>query len=182
MPACPKFPKKYLRIPASALLLSMLAVASTAMAAQYLGSLPRSLAGTWRITRILPTTNSSCWNRQQAKLLLGTTITYRSDLLRWHGGQIAVTDVSLRDLTDEEFRQENTGPNSPANFAQLGIHAHSVTEVDMQHEDSDVLPASTAVPGDSVLLAAPNRIVVSACGIYFEATRAASSTTRSSGK
>jgi hypothetical protein len=48
-----------------------------------------------------------------------------------------------------------------------------VTEVDIQHEDSDVLPASTAVPGDSVLLAGPNRIVVSACGVYFEATRTA---------
>ena len=104
-------------------------------------------------------------------------------MLRWHGGQIEVTDVSLRQLTNEEFRQENPGDNSPADFAQLGIHVRTVTEVDMQHEDSDVLPASTAVPGDSVLLAGPNRIIVSACGVYFEATRAASgSTTRSSGK
>jgi hypothetical protein len=39
-----------------------------------------------------------------------------------------------------------------------------------------VLPASTAVPGDSVLLVGPNRIVVSACGVYYEATRAAVST------
>lgn len=146
------------------------------MAAQYLGSLPRSLAGTWRITRVLPTTNSACWSRQQAQPLLGTTLTYRSDMLRWHGGQIPVTDVSLRELTNDEFRQENPGPNSPADFAQLGIHAGRVTEVDMQHEDSDVLPASTAVPGDSVLLAGPNRIIVSACGVYYEATRAVSGT------
>ncbi len=143
------------------------------MAAQYLGSLPRSLAGSWRITRILPTTNSGCWTRQQAQPLVGTILTYRSDLLRWHSGKIEVTDVSLRELTNEEFRQENPGPNSPADFAQLGIHAAHVTEVDIQHEDSDVLPASTAVPGDSVLLAGPNRIVVSACGVYFEATRTA---------
>jgi hypothetical protein len=150
----------------------MLAAVPASEAAQYLGSLPRSLAGTWRITRILPTTNTTCWTRQQAQPLLGTTITYRSDLLRWHGGQIEVTDVSLRDLTNDEFRQENSGPESPASFAQLGIHSSKVTEVDLQHEDSDVLPASTAVPGDSVLLAGPNRIVVSACGVYFEATRA----------
>jgi len=147
------------------------------MAAQYLGSLPRSLAGSWRITRILPTTNTGCWTREQAKPLVGTTITYRSDLLRWHGGKIDVTDVSLRELTNAEFRQENPGPNVPADFAQLGIHAAHVTEVDMQHEDSDVLPASTAVPGDSVLLSGPNRIVISACGVYFEATRAGSVTT-----
>jgi len=150
------------------------------MAAQYLGSLPNSLAGTWRITRVLPTTNSTCWSPQDAQPLLGSTLTYRRDMLRWHGGQIAVTDVSLRNLTDKEFRQENSGAESPADFAQLGIHAGRVTEVDLQHEDADVLPASTAVPGDSVLLAGSNRIIVSACGIYFEATRAASTSTNKS--
>jgi hypothetical protein len=181
--ACFKTPKLFLRATATALLFWTLAAAPATTSAQYLGALPRSLAGTWRITRVLPTTNSSCWTRQQAQSLLGTTLTYRTKSLRWHDGQIPVTDVSLRDLTDKEFRQENPGPNSPANFAQIGIHAGRVTEVDMQHEDSDVLPASTAVPGDSVLLAAPNRIVVSACGIYFEATRAGSGTvTRTSGK
>jgi hypothetical protein len=178
----PKFPKSSWRISAFASIILMLA-AAPASTGQYLGSLPRSLAGTWRITRILPTTNTSCWTRQQAQTLLGTNITYRSDLLRWHGGQIEVTDVSLRDLTDEEFRNENAGPQSPASFAQLGIHSNKVTEVDMQHEDSDVLPASTAVPGDSVLLAGPNRIVLSSCGIYFEATRAASgSSSHTSGR
>jgi len=149
----------------------LLAAATASAPAQYLGSLPRSLAGTWRITRILPTTNSGCWTRRDAEPLVGSTITYRPNSMHWRSGHIAVTDISLRDLTDKEFREENPGTKSPADFAQLGIHARSVTEVDMQHEDSDVLPASTAVPGDSVLLAGPNRIVVSACGIYFEATR-----------
>jgi hypothetical protein len=37
----------------------------------------------------------------------------------------------------------------------------------------DITGATTEVPGDSVLLAGPNRIVVSACGVYFEATRSA---------
>src|SRR5580698_4239281 len=132
MNTCLQFPKKFLRITAPALLLLMLAGVTTSTA-QYLGSLPRSLAGTWRITRILPTTNIGCWSRQQAQPLLGTTLTYRSDLLRWHGGQIPVTDISLRDLTNQEFREENSGATTPANFAQLGIHAEKVTEVDMQH-------------------------------------------------
>jgi len=177
---CHQFPKKLLRITAPALLLLLLP--GTTAPAQYLGSLPRSLAGTWRITRVLPTTNSGCWTRKDAQPLLGTTLTYRPSSMRWRGGEVPLTDVSLRTVTDAEFRQENDGPQSPADFAQLGIHARSVTEVDLQHEDSDVLPASTAVPGDSVLLVAPNRIVVNACGIYFEATRAASSSTRSSDK
>jgi len=173
MNVCPKFPKMFLRIPASGLLVLFLAAASASMAAQYLGSLPNSLAGTWRITRVLPTTNSTCWSRQDAQPLVGSTLTYRRSSMRWRGGEVPVTDVSLRDLTNDEFREENSGPQSPADFAQLGIRTRTITEVDLQHEDAAVLPASTAVPGDSVLLVAPNRIVVSACGIYFEATRAA---------
>jgi len=170
MNARPKFPKKLLRITAPALLLLLLP--GLAAPAQYLGSLPRSVAGTWRITRVLPTTNSTCWSRQDAMPLLGSTLTYRPSSMRWRGGEVPLTDVSLRQVTDREFREENAGPQSPADFAQLGIHAHTIMEVDLQHEDSDVLPASTAVPGDSILLVAPNRIVVNACGVYFEATRA----------
>ena len=97
-------------------------------------------------------------------------------------GISASGDVTTRNQQIAHLFVKNAGPDSPADFAQLGIHARTVTEVDLQHEDSDVLPASTAVPGDSVLLAGPNRIVVSACGVYFEATRATSTTTRSSGK
>jgi len=175
MNTCPKFPKSLLRITAPALLLVLLP--GLTAPAQYLGSLPHALAGTWRITRVLPTTNSTCWSRQDAMPLVGTTLTYRPSSMHWRGGQVPLTDVSLRQVTDEEFRQENAGPESPADFSQLGIHAHAVTEVDLQHEDSDVLPASTAVPGDSVLLVAPNRIVVNACGVYFEATRAAGPST-----
>src|SRR5665213_362785 len=72
--ACSINPKASLKITASALLFWMLAAAPASTSAQYLGSLPRSLAGTWRITRVLPTTNSSCWTRQQAQPLLGTTL------------------------------------------------------------------------------------------------------------
>jgi hypothetical protein len=169
--------KMVLRITAPALLLFMLAAVPASAPAQYLGTLPRSLAGTWRITRLLPTTNSTCWTRQQAEPLLGSTLTYSPSFMRWRGGKIEVTDISLREVTNNVFRQENDGPESPADFSQLGIRSRTVTEVDLQHEDAAVMPASTAVPGDSVLLVAPNRIVVSACGVYFEATRAGSMNT-----
>src|ERR1700735_1700831 len=119
----PKFPKKFLRIPASALLFLLLPGTTAPLAAQYLGSLPSSLAGTWRITRVLPTTNSTCWSRQDALPLLGSTLTYRRSSMRWRGGEVPLTDVSLREISNEEFREENAGPQSPADFAQLGIHA-----------------------------------------------------------
>ena len=74
-------------------------------------------------------------------------------------------------MTAEQFAKETGSGSSSARFEQLGIRAHAVLEVDLQHEDMDITGATTEVPGDAVLLAAPNRIIVSACGVYFEATR-----------
>ena len=135
--------------------------------------LPARLQGTWRITRVLPTTNTACWDHTQAQPLVGSLLTYRADTLRWRGGAVPLDDITTRTVTDEQFRKENSGADAPATFAQIGIRTRAVMEVDLQHEDMDITGASTEVPGDSVLLAGPNRIVVSACGVYFEATRAA---------
>jgi hypothetical protein len=135
--------------------------------------LPASLRGTWRITRILPTTNSGCWTPEQAQSLVGTTLTYSQNQMRWRGGAVRVEDIYTRVVSAEDFSKENAGPE-PASFAQLGVRAAELVEVDMQHEDAAVLPASTEVPGDSVLMVAPERIVVSACGVYYEATHARS--------
>ena len=133
--------------------------------------LPSRLQGNWRITRVLPTTNTACWDKTQSQPLVGSTLTYSDDSLRWRGGAVPLEDITTRTVTDDEFRRENSGSGTPASFAQLGIHARAVLEVDLQHEDADITGATTEVPGDSVLLAGPNRIVVSACGVYFEATR-----------
>ena len=135
--------------------------------------LPSRLSGTWRITRVLPTSNTACWDKTEAEPLLGSTLTYRDDSLHWRGGSVPLEDITTRLVSDADFRKENGGGETPATFSQLGIHARSVLEVDLQHEDADVTGATTEIPGDSVLLAGANRIVVSACGVYFEATRAA---------
>jgi hypothetical protein len=137
-------------------------------------SLPSRLSGSWRITRVLPTTNTACWGHQEADALLGSTLTYREDTLRWRGGDVPLEDITTRRLSAAEFSKENgSGNGTPASFSQLGIRTPSVVEVDLQHEDMDITGATTEVPGDSVLLAGPNRIVVSACGVFFEATRSA---------
>ena len=140
--------------------------------------LPTQLAGTWRIARVLPTSNASCWDKHQAAPLVGSTLTYRRGAMRWRGGEVPLEGITTRTLTDAQFRRENSGSAGAASFSQLGIHAPSVLEVDLQHEDMDITGATTEVPGDSVLLAAPNRIVVSACGVYFEATRGAATVER----
>ena len=135
--------------------------------------LPPSIAGSWRITRVLPTTNVGCWTADQARDLVGSTLAYSGSSMRWHGGEVTLEGVSTRQVTAAQFRKETAGSGEGAEFTQLGIRSARVLEVDLQHEDMDITGASTEVPGDSVLVVSPNRIVVSACGVYLEATRGA---------
>lgn len=151
---------------------AVLAAASCLLAARGGGdTLPSALEGTWRIAKILPTTNTACWSREQAQPLVGSKLTYREEVMRWRGGDVPLQGVTTRTLTAAEFSKENGGTDHPASFSQLGIHMPRVTEVDMQHEDADITGATTEVPGDSVLLVGSNRIVISACGVYYEAVR-----------
>ncbi len=137
---------------------------------------PARLQGSWRITRILPTHNETCWDVPRARQLIGTTLLYRAHSMHWRGGDVPLQDAFTRQLTASDFKQENAGTTGTADFDQLGIHAPGVTEVDLQHEDADITGATTEVPGDSVLLAGPNRIVVSACRVFYEAKRVGAST------
>lgn len=141
-------------------------LATTARAAD---RMPAQLAGSWRIARILPTKNAACWSAEQAAKLVGSTLTYRTGAMRWQGGEVPLLGVVTRLQTPDTFASENA--SSQLQLADLKILSASVTEVDLQHEDMDITGSTTEVPGDSVLLAGPNRIVVSACGVYYEATR-----------
>ncbi|RXH58520.1 hypothetical protein [Granulicella sibirica] len=86
-----------------------------------------------------------------------------------------LTGIVTRTVTADTFTQE-TGHalGTPLSLSELNITSPRVLEVDMQHDDADVTGSTTEIPGDSVLLVDRNTIVVSACGTYFEATRAAS--------
>ena len=154
------------------LALTALILAAASLAAE---PLPARLEGAWRISRILPTANTACWTREQAQPLVGSALLYRDDSLRWRGGSVPLNDITTRTLTAAKFREETAGSGRAASFAQLGIHSPALLEVDLQHEDMDITGATTEVPGDSVLLAAPNRIIIQACGVFFEATRTATS-------
>ena len=100
--------------------------------------LPSRLQGTWRITRVLPTSNTGCWGLDQAQPLVGSTLTYRDDSLRWRDGSVPLNDITTRTLTATEFSRENGGAGGRASFSQLGIRTPSVLEVDLQHEDMDI--------------------------------------------
>jgi hypothetical protein len=152
-------------------LAATLCVVSLTLAAE---PLPSALAGTWKITRVLHSTSGACWDAAKAQPLVGSTLVYRDESMRWQGGEVPLQDVVTRSVTAEDFRKENSNLGTPPGFTELGIHAQRVIEVDLQHEDADITGATTEVPGDSVLIVSPNRIVVSACGVFFEATRSGS--------
>ncbi len=83
-----------------------------------------------------------------------------------------LTGVTTRAVTSDDIARETPGGETPSlKLGDLGIHAKGATEVNMQHEDADITGSTTEVPGDSVLLAGPGRIIVSACGVYMEAHR-----------
>jgi hypothetical protein len=148
-----------------------IAVAVGSVAVGSAESLPPALQGTWRIAKLLPTTNVGCWTTEQATPLVGSVLVYSPKTMTWKGGSVPLLGVSTRVVDSDDLKAESGGGSKPADFAQLQIGGTSVLEVNLQHEDADITGATTEVPGDSVLLAAPNRIVGSACGVYFEATR-----------
>jgi len=129
-------------------------------------SMPISITGKWRIVKILPTNNQQCWDENRAKSMIGTTLTYQAHAMVWSGGAEAISDALSRTLTKRSFREEHN-----VDLPELGIAAASVEEIDLQHEDADVTGATTEIPGDTIVIAGPGRIVVSACGVFYAAVR-----------
>lgn len=129
-------------------------------------TVPTSIAGTWRIVKILPTRNVQCWDADQARAMVGTTLTYQAHSMVWHGGAVPVSAALSRMLRRGSFLEEYK-----VDLPELGIAAETVEEIDLQHEDADVTGATTEVPGDTVVLAGRGRIVVSACGVFYSAVR-----------
>ena len=136
--------------------------------------LPQQVAGSWRITRVLPViSGSACWSEKEASPLVGTVLSYSQRAMRWQGGLIPLEGVTTRAVSSADLAEEApaSGGRAALALSDLGIQAPKVTEVNFQHEDADITGSTTEVPGDSVLIAGPGRIVVSACGVYLEARR-----------
>jgi hypothetical protein len=129
-------------------------------------SIPASVNGKWRIVRILPTHNAQCWDEERAKSLIGTLMVYQDHAMVWQGGAVPISDALSRNLSRRKFQDEYH-----VELAEVGIAAASVEEIDLQHEDADITGATTEVPGDTILIAGPGRIVVSACGVFYAAVR-----------
>ena len=129
-------------------------------------AVPAALTGQWRITKILPTHNDQCWDADRAKSVLDATLLYQPHALVYQGTAVTITEALTRTLSRRKFQDEYK-----VGLDELGIRAEAVTELDLQHEDADITGATTEVPGDTVVLAGPGRIVVSACGVFYAAVR-----------
>lgn len=152
-----------------ACLLGLVVLGSALASAQE--RLPQQVAGTWRITKVLPVRPTACWTEAKAQPLVGSELRYGQTEMRWQGGAVPLSGVTTRVVTPEVFEKENAGDGAGLTMEELGIRPRKVLEVNMQHEDMDITGATTEVPGDSVMVAGPGRIVVSACGVYLEARR-----------
>ena len=137
-----------------------------AMSGAMAGAMPVAVTGLWRVVRVLPTRNEACWDQAQARAVVGTTLRYREGMLTWKGTDYPIHEALTRTLSGNDYLTEYK-----VRLGELGIRAEMVTEVDLQHEDADVTGATTEVPGDTIVLAGPGRIVVSACGVFYEAVR-----------
>lgn len=136
--------------------------------------LPQAVAGTWRITRVLPARSGiACWSPGRAQPLVGSLLEYSQHTMRWQGGSVPLHGITTRAVSSVDLAEEAPAGDGHAalTLGDLGIQARGVTEVNLQHDDADITGSTTEVPGDSVLVAAPGRLIVSACGVYFEARR-----------
>jgi hypothetical protein len=143
--------------------------------------IPRKLWGKWVIHRDVPTSTISCWGDEQARVIIGTQIEYRSDLFRWKNIVAKHPSVKTVVISAQRFREENSGGGargSQVSFSQLGIKAPEATQVTIEHAPADVTGGTTEIPGDRVFIKDENTIVFSVCNLYFEAKRVTSITPR----
>lgn len=122
--------------------------------------------------------HGACFTLKEARPLLGSVLTYSQRALRWQGGSVPITGIVAHRVNSSDLKAESAvgGTGLAPDLGTLGISRSEVVEVNLQHGDANITGATPEVPGDTVLLAAPGRIIVSACGVYMEAFRPAKET------
>jgi hypothetical protein len=137
--------------------------------------IPRELLGRWLISKVLPVNTVACLDNQQAQALVGTEIEYRADSFRWKTTTVRILKSSSKMIGALEFNRDNSGSGSHADFGQLGIAASAVKQITIRHPDVTISElaqsGSHVMPGESVLVEAPNTIIFDICNTYFEARR-----------
>jgi hypothetical protein len=131
--------------------------------------------GKWIIRKVIPTDTVACLDSKQAQTLIGTEIEYRADGFRWKNTTVRSSGTSTNMIGAQEFAQANSGSQSHVDFNQLGIAASAVKQITISHPEVTIAELSQAgasvMPGESVLVEAPNTIIFGICSTYFEVQR-----------
>ena len=137
--------------------------------------IPQELLGKWIVRKVVATDTVGCLDSKQAQALLGAEIEYRAESFRWKTTNVQSSGSSTNLIGAQEFAQGNSGSGSHVDFNQLGIAASAVEQITINHPDVKIAElsqsGSEAVPGESVLVAGPNTIILEICNTYFEARR-----------
>ena len=123
----------------------------------------------------MPTDTIGCLDSKQAEALVGTEIEYRADSFRWKTTNVQSSGSSTNMIGAQEFAQDNSGSGSHVDFNRLGIAASAVEQITINHPDAKIAElsqnGSAGMPGENVLVAGPNTILIEICNTYFEARR-----------
>ena len=139
------------------------------------GQIPQELLGKWIIRKVLPSDTVTCLDSKQVQTLVGTEVEYRADGFRWKNITVRSSGTSTNMIGAQEFVQANSGSQLHVDFSQLGIAASAVKQITISHPDVTIPELSQSgsglVPGERVLVEAPNTIILEICSTYFEAQR-----------
>ncbi|AWO78856.1 MULTISPECIES: hypothetical protein [Serratia] len=139
------------------------------------GPIPKQLLGNWRVSKIVPTQTTGCWDQQQAQSLIGGKISYKADAFSWNDTALKSEGATVSTVEAQEFVEDNAGSSSYIDFPMLGISTPSVERVAIQHADTVIKgitdQGTDGVPGDNVLVKDANTLILSLCNVWFEAQR-----------
>lgn len=136
--------------------------------------MPETIAGTWIVSREIPTKTDSCWSKENTRKLIKTELQYSDKIFRWEKTTIENPLVEVRTVTAQEFHDENSGAGPHGveiSLPELGINNDSVTEIAIKHPPGHLFTETIEIPGDDVIVKDAGTIVFAVCNVYFEAKR-----------
>jgi hypothetical protein len=121
----------------------------------------RYIYGSWKIKRIIPTSNIQT-SVEDAKKYLGMEIVYSAEQFKFGGEAVEHPKYKTGRMTGEAFYDQYR-----AQLKELGVTRGAVSTIEVQDAKGDPV----LNPGAIVIVRSANRIVTMWDGIYFEAVR-----------
>jgi hypothetical protein len=121
----------------------------------------RTIYGSWKIKRIIPTSNIQT-SADDAKKYLGMEIVYSAEEFKFNGEAVEHPKYKTGRITADTFYEQYRAP-----LKELGVTRAAVATVEVQ----DAKGEAVLNPGAIVFVRSSNTIVTMWDGIYFEVVR-----------